>query len=86
MSDLKVLSLPDTALAAVTNPMEQAQPLLFRTLTPATPLLLSCEVYHLTYGPDDRTDYRSPTQSRARRARGGRASSAARTRAKPERR
>ena len=58
MSDLKVLSLPDTALAAVADPKAQATPYPFRTLTPETPLLLSFEVYHLTYGPDDRTDYR----------------------------
>lgn len=58
MSDLKVLSLPDTALKAVANPLEEATPFPFRTLTPETPLLLAFEAYHLTYGPEDRTDYR----------------------------
>lgn len=57
MSDLKVLSLRDSVLATTANPTERATPYPFRRLTPDTPLLLSFEVYHLTYGPNDRTDY-----------------------------
>lgn len=57
MSDLKALSAPDSAITAGTNPLEAARPYPFRTIAPDRPLLLSFEVYHLTYGPDDRTDY-----------------------------
>ena len=57
MSDLKVLSLRDSVLATTANPTERATPYPFRRLTPDTPLLLSFEVYHLTYGPNDRTNY-----------------------------
>lgn len=57
MSDLKVLSLPDTSAATLARPAEQAFPYPFETIRAATPLLLSFEVYHLTFGPDDRTEY-----------------------------
>jgi hypothetical protein len=57
MSDLKVLSLPDTSTKTLTNLDDEARPYPFRTLTAETPLLLSFEVYHLTYGADDRTHY-----------------------------
>ena len=57
MSDLKVLSLPDTSKASLTDPMEAATPYPFHTLSADTPLLLSFEVYHLAYDADDRTRY-----------------------------
>jgi hypothetical protein len=57
MSDVKVLTLPDTSARTLANPMERASPYPFRTLSAGTPLLLSFELYHLTYGGDDRTRY-----------------------------
>ena len=57
MSDVKVLTLPDTTARTLATPAEQASPYPFRTLSADTPLLLSFEVYHLTYGADDRTRY-----------------------------
>lgn len=57
MSDLKVLSLPDTSAATLARPTERAFPYPFQAITADTPLLLSFEVYHLTFGPDDRTRY-----------------------------
>ncbi len=57
MSDLKALSLPDTALASLADPAEQATPYPFRSITVDTPLLLAFEIYHLTFGADDRTQY-----------------------------
>lgn len=57
MSDLKALTLPDTSTASLTNLDDKATPYPFRTLSPDTPLLLAFEVYHLTYGADDRTHY-----------------------------
>lgn len=57
MSDLKVLSLPDTSAATLTQLDERAVPYPFSTITPDTPLLLAFEVYHLTFGDDDRTRY-----------------------------
>ncbi len=57
MSDLKVLTLPDTTTDTLADPVEHARPYPFRFLTVDTPLLLSFEIYHLTYGTDDRTRY-----------------------------
>jgi GWxTD domain-containing protein len=57
MSDLKVLSLPDTSAATLAQLDARAVPYPFNTITPDTPLLLAFEVYHLTYGDDDRTRY-----------------------------
>ena len=57
MSDVKVLTLPDTSAQSLARPTEQATPYPFRTLTGDTPLLLSFELYHLAYGADDRTRY-----------------------------
>jgi GWxTD domain-containing protein len=57
MSDLKVLSLPDTTAEMLTQPEEYAYPYPFTSITPGTPLLLSFEVYHLAFGEDDRTQY-----------------------------
>jgi len=57
VSDLKVLTLPDTSAATLTALDENATPYPFRTLSPDTPLLLAFDVYHLTYGADDRTHY-----------------------------
>ena len=57
MSDVKVLTLPDTSARSLARPTERATPYPFRTLTGDTPLLLSFEVYHLSYGADDRTRY-----------------------------
>ncbi len=57
MSDVKVMTLPDTSARTLANPAERATPYPFRTLSADTPLLLSFEVYHLSYGADDRTRY-----------------------------
>ena len=57
MSDVKVLTLPDTSAQSLVRPTEQATPYPFRTLMGDTPLLLSFELYHLGYGADDRTRY-----------------------------
>ena len=57
MSDVKVLTLPDTSAQSLARPAERATPYPFRTLAGDTPLLLSFEVYHLSYGADDRTRY-----------------------------
>ena len=57
MSDVKVLTLPDTTARTLANPVERATPYPFRTLSVDAPLLLSFEVYHLSYGADDRTRY-----------------------------
>jgi len=57
MSDVKVLTLPDTSAQSLVRPAERATPYPFRTLRGDTPLLLSFEVYHLSYGADDRTRY-----------------------------
>ena len=52
MSDLKPLLLP--APEAV---LEEAFPYPYAGLTPDTPLALTFDVYHLTFGPDDQTHY-----------------------------
>ena len=70
MSDLKVLSLPDTAFATLAEPEETARPYPFDTITPDTPLLLDFEVYHLTYGADDRTQYTVSYEVEGRTRRG----------------
>ena len=70
MSDLKVLSPPDTALATLAAPEEDARPYPFDTITPDTPLLLDFEVYHLTYGPEDRTQYTVSYEVEGRTRRG----------------
>ena len=57
MSDVKVLTLPDTSARSLARPTERATPYPFRVLTEETPLLLSFELYHLAYGADDRTRY-----------------------------
>ncbi len=57
MSDVKVLAVSDTAAFSFATPMEGTTPYPFRTLTPDTPLLLSFELYHLSYDADDRTRY-----------------------------
>jgi hypothetical protein len=57
MSDLKVLTLPDTSAATLANLTEEAVPYPFRRIGPDTPVLLSFEVYHLSYGADDQTQY-----------------------------
>jgi len=57
MSDLKVLTLPDTSAATLANLSDRAVSYPFRHIGPNTPLLLSFEVYHLSYGADDRTRY-----------------------------
>jgi hypothetical protein len=70
MSDLKVASLPDTALATLASPAEAARPYPFDVLAPSTPLLLSFEVYHLAYGVDDRTQYTVSYEIEGRTRRG----------------
>jgi hypothetical protein len=57
VSDLKVMSLPDTAIGTLADPVEAATPYPFRSIATDTPLLLSFEVYHLAFGADDRTQY-----------------------------
>ena len=57
MSDVTVLSAPDTASAVPAALMGQATPYPFRTVSADTPLLLSFELYHLVPGPDGRTRY-----------------------------
>ena len=57
MSDLKVQTLPDTSAATLANLTDEAVPYPFRRIGPDTPLLLSFEVYHLSYGADDQTRY-----------------------------
>lgn len=57
MSDLKVLSATDSAVASGSNPAEAARPYPFRYLHPDHPLALSFEIYHLSVGSDDRTRY-----------------------------
>lgn len=57
MSDVKVLSLPDTTTGVPADPTAQATPYPFRTLPSDTPILLSFEVYHLARAADDRTRY-----------------------------
>lgn len=52
MSDLKPLRLRDD-----TQPLDQADPFPHATVTPDVRLGLYFEVYHLAYGPDDRTHY-----------------------------
>jgi GWxTD domain-containing protein len=70
MSDLKVLSLPDTAAATLAAPADAARPYPFDTITPETPLLLDFEVYHLAYGADDRTQYTVSYEVEGRTRRG----------------
>jgi hypothetical protein len=57
MSDVKVMTLPDTSARTLATPMKRASPYPFRTLSAETPLLLTFELYHLAYGADDRTRY-----------------------------
>lgn len=57
MSDVKVLTLPDTAAKSLAQPTKNAAPYPFRSIRGDTPLLLSFEVYHLAYDSDDRTRY-----------------------------
>ena len=56
MSDVKVLSAPD-ADAPPPLLQKQATPYPFQTVRKDTPLLLSFELYHLSRGPDDQTQY-----------------------------
>ncbi len=58
MSDVKVLSLPASSTPpSVDNLTAKATPYPFRTITTGIPLLLSFEVYHLTFDANDRTRY-----------------------------
>lgn len=57
MSDVKVLSLPESTSPAVDDLAAQGTPYPFRTITAEIPLLLSFEVYHLTFDANDRTKY-----------------------------
>ncbi|MCS4034340.1 GWxTD domain-containing protein [Salinibacter ruber] len=70
MSDVKVLTLPDTSAQSLARPTEQATPYPFRTLTGDTPLLLSFELYHLAYGADDRTRYSIAYEAKGETKRG----------------
>lgn len=57
MSDVKIMTLPDTSASTLASPLEHARPYPFRRLTSERQLLLSFEIYHLTYGAEDRTRY-----------------------------
>lgn len=57
MSDVKVMTLPDTNASTLARPLERAQPYPFRWLSTSRPLLLSFEIYHLTVGEDGQTRY-----------------------------
>lgn len=57
MSDVRVMTLPDTSTSTLAEPLKYAQPYPFRSLRTDRPLLLSFEVYHLSHGKDDRTRY-----------------------------
>lgn len=71
MSDVKVMTLPDTSASTLASPLEHARPYPFRRLTSERPLLLSFEVYHLTYGPEDRTRYTVAYEAEGTTRRGG---------------
>ncbi|MFB6230379.1 MAG: GWxTD domain-containing protein [Salinibacter sp.] len=70
MSDVKVLTLPDTSARSLATLTEQASPYPFRTLSADTPLLLSFEVYHLSFGADDRTRYTISYEAKGKTKRG----------------
>ena len=60
MSDLKPINLDENAATLVRQADEAGEaqtPYPFATLTPETPLGLYFEVYHLTFGDDDRAHY-----------------------------
>lgn len=56
MSDVQVRML-DTPDAAPAQWMEASKPYPFRTISASAPLLLYFELYHLTFGSNDRTRY-----------------------------
>ena len=56
MSDLRVLTTPDTT-ATVPTQLAQAVPYPFGAIGRSTPLLLGFELYHLAFDADDRTRY-----------------------------
>ena len=56
MSDLRVLTTPDTTVDVPTQ-LAQAVPYPFGTIRGSTPLLLGVELYHLAFDADDRTRY-----------------------------
>ena len=60
MSDLKPINLDEDAATLIQQADEAGEamtPYPFASLTPATPLGLYFEVYHLTFGDDDRVHY-----------------------------
>lgn len=69
MSDLQVLTVPDTT-AAIPTQIAQAVPYPFSTIRADTPLLLSFELYHLAMAANDRTRYtvRYEVEGRVRRS------------------
>ncbi|MFB6098502.1 MAG: tetratricopeptide repeat protein, partial [Salinibacter sp.] len=70
MSDVKVMTVPDTASLSLANPTAQARPYPFRTISPDTRVLLSFEVYHLSYNADDQTRYTVAYEVRGKTRRG----------------
>lgn len=69
MSDLNVLSLPDSASTS-SGLLDQATPYPFRTVSPDAPLLLSFELYHLSRDADDQTRYTISYEVEGRTRRG----------------
>ena len=70
MSDVKVLSAPDSIAAAPATLLKRATPYPFRTVTTETPILLSFELYHLSLGPNDQTRYTVSYEVEGRTRRG----------------
>jgi GWxTD domain-containing protein len=70
MSDLVMRTVRDGSDANVATP-EGTVPYPFRKIRESTPLALSFEVYHLTYGANDRTEYTVDYEIRWSTERGG---------------
>ena len=70
MSDVKVLSAPDSTTAAPATLLSRATPYPFRTVTADTPILFSFELYHLSRDGDNRTRYTISYEVEGRTRRG----------------
>ncbi|MFP4227656.1 MAG: GWxTD domain-containing protein [Salinivenus sp.] len=70
MSDVNVLSLPDSVSTNSADLLDRATPYPFRTVTPDAPLLLSFELYHLSRDADDQTQYTVSYEVEGRTRRG----------------
>ena len=71
MSDLRPMVLPQMPVEEADRIPDAATPYPFRSVPAGTPLLLSFEVYHLTYGEQDRTQYTVEYELLRREERGG---------------